>query len=295
MTIGAPREGAVVAVVGAFDGYHRDHAHLVSTAHRLAAEQRVPLAAVVIDNPGPRVVLPVERRCRHLREAGAASVAVVDEEVPADELARWEGLATVVGADVSQVAVLAGPSLRGGGSSPATLRAAPTGHGHTVVEVPRVPDASGMVASSERVRDAVAAGDMELAGRLLGRPFSVLREVVVGNQIGRTIGVPTANLAPDPRAVAPARGVYAAIVVLPDGSRWPAAANVGVRPTVDDAGELRIEAHLIGFDGDLYGQEIDVALTTRLRDERRFESLDDLKAQLAMDIRQAADTIAGTT
>jgi riboflavin kinase/FMN adenylyltransferase len=141
---------------------------------------------------------------------------------------------------------------------------------------------------SERARRAIAAGDVMVASRLLGRPFAVHGVVVVGNQLGRTIGVPTANLAPCYSGPTPARGVYQASVRLPDGERWPAAANVGVRPTLGTAGELRIEAHLIGFDGDLYGSEIEVAFHRWLRNEQRFASLEDLKAQLFADIREAA-------
>jgi riboflavin kinase/FMN adenylyltransferase len=144
---------------------------------------------------------------------------------------------------------------------------------------------------SERVRRSIASGDVAIARRLLGRPFAVRGIVVMGNQLGRTIGVPTANLAPCLGSPIPACGVYAAAVRLPDGPAWPAAANVGVRPTVGDDGALRVEAHLIGFEGDLYGQEIEVAFHTWIRGERRFDSLRDLKVQLAVDIREASTLV----
>src|SRR5690349_5213059 len=114
-----------------------------------------------------------------------------------------------------------------------------------------------------QIHRAIEAGDVEFVLELTGEPFVARGEVVVGNQLGRTIGVPTANLADQPRAVVPANGVYASVVTLVDGSRWPGATNVGVRPTVADDGAVRIETHLIGFDGDLYGMVIDVAFLVR--------------------------------
>lgn len=152
---------------------------------------------------------------------------------------------------------------------------------------------SGCVASrpcmevrNERCRRAITDGEVVLASRLLGRPYAVSGLIVVGNQIGRTIGFPTANLAPAPGLLAPSCGVYATRVTLPGGEVWAAATNIGVRPTVETDGEVRIEAHLIGFDGDLYGQEIEVAFVARIRPERRFASLDDLKSQLRADVEQ---------
>jgi riboflavin kinase/FMN adenylyltransferase len=143
-----------------------------------------------------------------------------------------------------------------------------------------------MEVRNERCRRAIADADLGLAARLLGRPYAVNGLVVVGNQIGRTIGFPTANLASAPQLLAPPCGVYATAVRLADGAAWPAATNVGVRPTVETDGEVRIEAHLIGFDGDLYGQEIEIAFVARIRAERRFASLDDLKSQLRADVEQ---------
>ncbi|MBI5088979.1 MAG: hypothetical protein HZB15_09015 [Actinobacteria bacterium] len=141
---------------------------------------------------------------------------------------------------------------------------------------------------NERCRRAIIEGEVVLARRLLGRPYAVSGLVVVGNQIGRTIGFPTANLASAPGMLAPPTGVYATRVTLPDGDVWAAATNIGVRPTVETDGEVRIEAHLIGFDGDLYGHEIEVAFVARIRPERRFASLDDLKSQLGADIQQVS-------
>ena len=120
----------------------------------------------------------------------------------------------------------------------------------------------------------------------LGRPWSVRGEVTHGDQRGRTIGFPTANV-PLGRHLEPARGVYAVNVRLADGRVVPGVANIGRRPTVNEGPESRLEAHLFDFEGDLYGQEVAVALHRFLRAERRFAGLDDLRAQIAVDAAEA--------
>jgi riboflavin kinase/FMN adenylyltransferase len=140
----------------------------------------------------------------------------------------------------------------------------------------------GAVASSSRVREALAAGDVATAALCLGRPHRLVGTVVRGDGRGRRLGFPTANLG-RPRNQAPAPGVYAARAVLPGGT-WPAAVNVGVLPTVGADRPLTVEAHLIGYAGDCYGADLALDLTARIRDERRFASLDELKVQIARDI-----------
>jgi riboflavin kinase/FMN adenylyltransferase len=146
----------------------------------------------------------------------------------------------------------------------------------------------GLVASSSRVRDALAAGDVTTAALCLGRPHRLVGTVVRGDGRGRRLGFPTANLG-RPRNQAPAPGVYAARAVLAGGS-WPAAVNVGVLPTVGAERPLSVEAHLIGYAGDCYGADLALDLTARIRDERRFASLDELTAQIARDIAAVTPT-----
>jgi riboflavin kinase / FMN adenylyltransferase len=128
----------------------------------------------------------------------------------------------------------------------------------------------------------VAAGEVRQAADFLGGPFLFEGEVVTGDRRGRELGMPTANLVPDDRLVCPGHGVYAAWA-----HGYPAAVNVGVRPTFETGRGLLVEAHLIGFDGDLYGRTLSLAFLERLRDEVRFESADELVEQMQKDVEQA--------
>jgi riboflavin kinase/FMN adenylyltransferase len=161
-------------------------------------------------------------------------------------------------------------------------RAEALGMGLTVV--PPLGDAGGPY-SSTRIRRALQDGYPERATQELGRPWAIRGVVQHGDERGRTLGFPTANI-PLGRHLEPARGVYAVIVRLPDGELHRGVANIGRRPTVGGT-ESRVEAHLFEFDGDLYGQELAVALHAFLREERRFPDLAALRAQIAEDAAQA--------
>ena len=148
--------------------------------------------------------------------------------------------------------------------------------------------------SSTRIRKAIHDGDMQAAAELLGAPWTVDGIVVLGNQRGRTIGFPTANLDMG-EYVRPAYGVYAVRVgIAGEAVTRPAVANIGKRPTVDGVTEV-LEVHLLDFDGDLYGLELAVEFHDHLRSERRFDGLDALKAQIALDASQARDVLTRVT
>lgn len=163
-------------------------------------------------------------------------------------------------------------------------------HGVGVSIVPPLADAAGPISSS-RIRRLLQEGYPEKAAELLGRNWAITGEVVKGDQRGRTLGFPTANIALGDH-IEPARGVYAVQVHLPGGRVFPGVANIGRRPTIDDGQESRLEAHLFDFDGDLYGQILKVELFALLREEKRFASLDDLKRQIALDAAQAREVLA---
>ena len=139
----------------------------------------------------------------------------------------------------------------------------------------------GEVISSTRIRRELAEGKIETANRLLGDPYFVSGEVVHGNALGRTIGMPTANLVPGSQKLLPVYGVYASRVEV-DGKIYAGVTNVGVKPTVG-ASQANVETTLLHFDGDLYGQTIRVEFYQHLRDEIRFDSLEELKAQIESD------------
>ena len=162
--------------------------------------------------------------------------------------------------------------------------------GVTPVRVPAVAVGSGAV-SSTQIRDALAAGDVVRAEAMLGYRYSMCGVVVAGNRIGRTLGFPTANMQLyEPLKLVPGNGVYAVWVdVL--GRRCKGVCNIGTRPTVGQGGARTIETHILDFDEEIYGLDLRIAFCARLRDERRFDSLDLLKRQLALDCQKADEII----
>ena len=190
--------------------------------------------------------------------------------------------------------VVAGDDLRfgaGRGGDIDVLRAAGTVHGFDVADTPSVL-VDGQRVSSSRIRRALERGDFGQAERLLGRPYTMSGKVMLGRQLGRTLGVPTANLELH-RTRAPMAGVYAVEVAGFDGQGYRGVANVGLRPTVGDRSKALLEVHIFDFDGHLYGRHIDVMFRHKIRDERKFDSLDELKRWIAADIQASRAWFAG--
>jgi riboflavin kinase/FMN adenylyltransferase len=167
-----------------------------------------------------------------------------------------------------------------------TLRLACEARGAALSVVPKV-TVDGLPASSTKVRELLLDGRVEAASRLLDRHYALEGEVVHGAARGRTIGFPTANLATEAELL-PGSGVYAVMARVGD-TFWPAAANIGRKPTVagSDA-PITVEIHLIGFEGELYGERLEARFLERIRSEQRFAGLDALKAQIALDVARAA-------
>ena len=174
---------------------------------------------------------------------------------------------------------------RGRAGDVVLLKALGSRFGFAVDVVPPVADEAAGIVSSSRIRTAIAHGDLALASRMLGRPFALSAVVAEGARRGRSIGVPTVNLPVPPRKALPPDGVYAVWVEWP-GGRSGGMLNQGPRPTVGDLSRT-IEAHLFDFEGDLYGAWVRIEWVERIRDIRRFESLDGLKTQLAEDATAA--------
>jgi len=165
-------------------------------------------------------------------------------------------------------------------------------YGLTVEEIPRE-DVAAVGVSSTRIRQALRRGDVATANRYLGYPYPLSGRVVRGQQLGRTIGYPTANLAcPEPLKLVPARGIYAVWATTAAGTRHPAMLNIGVRPTIDADLVQTIEVNLLGFDGDLYEQVLTLEFVAWLRGEQKFAGLDALKAQLALDAQATRAALA---
>lgn len=290
--------GATVAL-GNFDGVHRGHAHLLAAAH--AARPGSPLAVLTFE-PHPRELFrpddpPFRLTMADERAAALAALGVqILYQIPFDPafaaLTASEFVHDVLHRGVGAAHVACGTDFafghrRGGDAAYLAQQAEILGIGFTLV--PKLVDAQGPV-SSTRIRRLLQDGYPERAAADLGRPWAVRGEVRHGDKRGRTIGFPTANV-PLGRHLEPARGVYAVTVRLPDGAAVPGVANVGLRPTVGGT-ESRVEAHLFDFNADLYGQDVSVALRAYIRAERKFESFEALKAQIALDAAAARTMLA---
>jgi riboflavin kinase/FMN adenylyltransferase len=292
--IPADARGATVAL-GNFDGMHRGHAAVIRAAH--AARPDAPLAVLTFE-PHPREVFrpddPPFRLTLSAERADALAALGVDilyelpfnhafSLMPADEF-----VAGVLHQGIGARHLVSGQDFafghrRGGNTGFLAGRAEMLGMGLTLVSP--VTDAGGPL-SSTRIRRVLQDGYPERATADLGRPWAIRGMVSHGDKRGRTIGFPTANV-PLGRHLEPARGVYAVTIRLADGSWHKGVANIGRRPTVNAGPESRLEVNVFDFNGDLYEQDITVALHAYIRAEVKFSGLDALKAQIAVDARES--------
>ncbi|MCE2575317.1 bifunctional riboflavin kinase/FAD synthetase [Komagataeibacter sp. FNDCR2] len=289
-----------VAALGNFDGVHVGHAHLVQAAH--AARPDRELAVVTFEphprelfrpqDPAFRLTLPQERFAA-LSALGVKHVFQIPFDREFSAMSAENFVTRVLHESLGLHHVACGMDFafghrRRGNVDFLAERTEELGIGLTVV--PALADALGPYSSS-RIRRLLQDGYPERAAEELGRPWSIRGVVQHGDKRGRLLGFPTANIALG-RHLEPARGVYAVSVRMADGTVCPGVANIGRRPTINDGQESRLEVHLLGFSGDLYGQTLSVALHTLLRAERRFDGLDALKDQIARDSEQATAYLA---
>lgn len=295
-----PDQGTVITI-GEYDGVHRGHRTVIAEVHRLAAERNAKTAVVTFDVHPASVVRPesaplllcdLDQKLELLAETGVDYAVVISfdeaqsQVQPEDFVAQLDDAlnisAVVVGADFHF-----GKDRRG---NVELLKSMGLDLGYEVRGLPLVKQLTGDgdVISSTSIRAALAAGDVEKAQRLLGRPFEARGIVQSGDRRGRTIGFPTANVPTDAMYQLPAEGVYAAHYERPDGSVHGAAVNIGRRPTFYEfADRPLIEAHLIGFRGDLYDEPAKIRFVHRLRGERRFDGVEELTEQLHKDVDAA--------
>jgi riboflavin kinase/FMN adenylyltransferase len=275
-----PRDRHVA--IGTFDGVHLGHQAVIDDADTVLTFEPHPLQ-VIHPEVAPKLIMPFPIKRDVIEGLGVSELVVIpfDEEfskIDPEHFAE-EVLAQRLGA--KRVSV--GENFRFGAKAkgdPELLDSRPEFETRVVPLV----EVDGATVSSTRIRALVAAGEMEAARRCLGAPFMVEGTVVEGDRRGRSLGFATANLVPDDSLVVPGHGVYAAFA-----NGRPAAVNVGVRPMFDTGRGLLIEAHLIDFDDDLYGDVLRVAFVKRLRGERRFPGVEDLIAQMHRDVEEARD------
>lgn len=296
--------GSVVAL-GNFDGVHDGHRHVIALARALAEDLGAPLGVALFD-PHPRRffapeaptfrLMSAHRRNRILEQLGVERLHVLTFDAEMAKMTPDRFVSEVLDQGLGVKGVVTGADFRfgaGRSGSTAELAALCLQRGIATAFAELHGNGADKV-SSTRIRKAIHDGDMDAAAELLGSRWAVEGVVRHGDQRGRTIGFPTANLTLGDYA-RPAYGVYAVRVGIDDEApQRPGVANIGKRPTVDGLTEL-LEVHLLDFDGDLYGCELTVEFHRHLRAERKFDGLDALKAQIAADAQEARRVLSGLT
>jgi riboflavin kinase/FMN adenylyltransferase len=229
----------------------------------------------------PKLISPFPVKRDLIASLGVAEMVIIPFDRGFSEQSAEEFVQDVLIDRLGAARVSVGENFRFGKGARGTAEFLRS-HDEFETRVVSLVEVAGETVSSSHIRGLIAAGDVAQAAQFLGEPFLFEGEVVSGDRRGRELGVPTANLVPDDAYVAPGHGVYAAAA-----SGYPTAVNVGVRPTFESGRGLLVEAHLIGFEGDLYGQQLRLAFLERMRGEKRFDSVDELVEQMQRDLVEA--------
>jgi riboflavin kinase/FMN adenylyltransferase len=266
--------------IGTFDGVHVGHQAVIDDADTVLTFDPHPLE-ILHPPAAPKLIMPFEVKRDVIDGLGVQELVVIpfDEEfstIPAEGFIE-QVLLERLGAERVSV----GENFRFGAKAKGDPQMLEDREEFTTRIVPLI-EVDGETVSSSRIRALVAAGEVEEALRCLGAPFMLEGPVVEGDKRGRELGFPTANQVPDDRLVIPGHGVYAAFA-----NGHPAAVNIGVRPTFESGRGVLIESYLIDVDEDLYGQNLRVAFVSRLRGERRFPNVEELIAQMHLDVEEA--------
>jgi riboflavin kinase/FMN adenylyltransferase len=268
--------------VGEFDGVHLGHQEVIRGSDTVLTFEPHPLQ-VVRPEAAPRLLTSFEVKAELIAGLGVQELVVIpfDQKFAAQSPQEFIDQVLVESLQATRVSV--GENFRFGhraAGDPEVLGADPRFETRVVPLV----ELEGEIVSSSHIRALVTAGDVELADRMLGAPFQLRGEVVEGDRRGRTLGFPTANIVPDEALICPGHGVY---VARADGAC--AAVSVGVRPTFGTGRGVLVEAYLLDRDVDLYGEILRVEFLTRLRGERRFDSVDALVEQMRLDVERTRE------
>lgn len=290
-----------VATIGFFDGVHRGHQCLVGQLREHAERLGMKSMLVTFDRH-PRQVLhadyvpgllsTLEEKVGLLRQTGVDEVRVLHFTPEMAGMDARQFMRDVLAGELGVAVLLMGYDHHfghGGGTFPEYCEWGREA-GIQVVLATELP---GERVSSSVIRRMLSSGDVTGAERLLGRGYVLSGRVVAGHHVGHSLGFPTANLALPGEKLVPACGVYAVRVTLPDGQMRGGMLCIGSRPTLRNGGDVSVEVNIFDFQGNLYDQEISVTFVARLRDERAFPSVEDLRSQLARDEEEARRTLLG--
>src|SRR6059058_341755 len=268
--------------VGEFDGVHLGHREVIRGNDTVLTFEPHPLQ-VVRPEAAPKLLTSLDAKAELIAKLGVDELVVIPFDRGFANQSPAEFIDHVLVERMQATRVSVGENFRFGhraAGDPELLAA----DGRFETRIVPLVEVDGEVVSSSHIRGLVLAGEVELAGRFLGAPFELRGEVVEGDRRGRTLGFPTANIVPDEALVCPGHGVYAARA---DGAC--AAVSVGVRPTFGTGRAVLVEAYLIDRDVDLYGKTMKIDFLSRLRGERRFESIDALVEQMERDVRRTRE------
>ena len=284
----------MLLTIGVFDGVHLGHKHLIAQLKELARKQGYLSGVITFSQHPQEVLLPrtklpsltgIEQRLALLQDEGVDIVIPLPFTPQLASLSPKQFL-ELLKEYLKMKGLVIGPDFALGKDRQGdidVLRRLGQEMGFSVTVVPPM-TIDGEVVSSTAIRQALAKGDMKRAQKLLGRPFRLQGRVVSGDRRGTDLGFPTANLEVEPGQALPAGGVYACRAYIDDQS-YPAMTNIGSRPTFGGGPQL-IEAYLLDYNGDLYGHELVIDIIGRLRDEKKFDTAEQLKEQIAEDIKQ---------
>lgn len=297
---------ACVLTIGAFDGVHLGHQAVIAEVKARAAARGVLSAVVTFDvhpalvvrpESAPKLLTTIDRKLELLEALGVDVVYVIEFDADRASTTAEDFLRQVFVERMQVAEIVVGSDFhfgKGREGTVAFLEEKGRQFGFVVdgLDLIRLSKDSTEHVSSTAIRRALLGGDIASANAMLGRSFEIRGAVVMGDKRGRTIGFPTANVLLDDTMARPANGVYAGFYVTADEVVRPAAINVGVRPTFYEQAEAAVlEAHVLDFDGDLYGSEARVRFEHFLRSERRFNGIDELADQLRVDIRESRNLL----
>lgn len=299
-----PERGAVVTI-GAYDGVHLGHRAVIAEVRRLAEERGCESAVVTFDRhpativrpeSAPKLLTDLEQKLELLADTGVDYTLVVHFDRERSQESAEDFVHEVLAGCLNARAVVVGHDFHFGRARTGNVSLLATMGGELGFDVLglRLTEDDGEAISSTRIRKLIAGGDVAAAAALLGRPHQIRGTVHSGDKRGRELGFPTANVHVPAEVLLPGDGIYAGWYLRPDGSRHATAISLGRRPTFyDDQSDSLLEAYLLDFDGDLYGEEARVEFVSHLRDELRFDSVDALVAQMQLDVADARAVLDG--
>lgn len=279
--------------LGNFDGVHIGHQKLIRSMIETANKSGFQPSMMIFENHtksfvfknGPRLISSNDQKNRFLEKLGVKTLytMVFDDEIMT--LSPEEFVTSILYEKLNCRAITVGPDYRFGYKAQGNVDQLISLSRELGIKTDIIQPVyhNDILVSSTRVREHLTDGEILEANTLLGRPFSVIGEVIHGKGLGKKLGVPTANIRPMDKYVIPKKGIYMTYTVI-DGKTYPSATNIGVNPTFDEV-DLKIENHIIGFDDEIYGKQIEIFFLEYIRPEKKFDSVEDLKSQMKEDIR----------